>query len=437
LITNELQYRVTKSQLGILKAALDAFDLKEATARTGSPVLAHAEREALESQATDLAEEIGEYEALKSGAVGTLEAHSLEQLPEVLIKARIAKGLTQRQLAEALDLKEQQIQRYEAENYASAKLERLVAVAKALDLELSEIAELQAGFKSEDAAKKACRIDWAMFPVREMYRKGWFEGFVGTVDEALDDPEQLVRPFVESVMPEPAPALLRSRVRAGSTTNPYALLAWQCRVLKIASARSLRGNYRRSAIDERWLEGLVRLSRYDDGPRRAVEYLRKFGIDLVIEPRLEHACIDGAALLLRERPVIGLTLRYDRLDNFWFTLLHEIAHVIKHLRKKQVEDVFDDLDTKTDKVNAEVSQLEKEADALAGNALVSDDAWHKALARYLQTEESVLQLADELRVSPAIVAGRIRREADNYAILADMVGQGEVRKLFEEVKFGQ
>ena len=144
MIANERQYRITRGQLDQLKAALSAFDRKEAVERTRSRVLAKAEYAALESQVAELAEEVGEYEALKSGAVDNLKAESLEELPTILIKARIARGLSQRDLAEKLGLKEQQVQRYEADRYASASLRRIAEVAKALDLAISENAELLA-----------------------------------------------------------------------------------------------------------------------------------------------------------------------------------------------------------------------------------------------------------------------------------------------------
>ena len=69
-----------------------------------------------------------------------------------------------------------------------------------------------------------------------------------------------------------------------------------------------------------------------------MEYLAHSGIPLVVEPHLPQTYLDGAAFLLPAgRPVIGLTLRYDRLDNFWFVLFHELAHVVKHLRKDRLE----------------------------------------------------------------------------------------------------
>ena len=66
----------------------------------------------------------------------------------------------------------------------------------------------------------------------------------------------------------------------------------------------------------------------DDGPRQARDYLNRAGIALIALPHLAHTYLDGAAFMVDGRnPVIALTLRYDRLDNFWFVLLHELAHL--------------------------------------------------------------------------------------------------------------
>src|SRR6266404_2578967 len=120
MITNERQFRITKSQLDKLSAVMAGFDLEEATRRTGSRILADAELAALKSQVSDLSNELREYEALKSGTITVLKARNFSELPTILIRARIAKGLSQRALAEKLGLKEQQIQRYESEEYSSA-----------------------------------------------------------------------------------------------------------------------------------------------------------------------------------------------------------------------------------------------------------------------------------------------------------------------------
>jgi len=135
VITNERQYRTTKAEADRFAAAVEHSDEENAGAH---PLLQDAMKASLESQLHDLRQELADYEALRTGEVDVVELHSLSQLPEMLIRARIATRLTQKQLAERLGLKEQQIQRYEATRYAAANLERIQAVAEALGVRIQE-----------------------------------------------------------------------------------------------------------------------------------------------------------------------------------------------------------------------------------------------------------------------------------------------------------
>jgi HTH-type transcriptional regulator/antitoxin HigA len=273
-------------------------------------------------------------------------------------------------------------------------------------------------------------MDWDLFPIKEMYKRNWFEGFTGSLSAAMTEAEPLVMGFMERALKRPFVALQRQRVRSGAEADPYALLAWQCRVISLSKSSPPQKEFRHQVLDDAWLNALVQLSRFADGPLRAKQHLREAGIAFVVEPHLSSTHLDGAALLSPERPVVALTLRYDRLDNFWFVLLHEIIHVKKHLKKGTLEDIFDDLEAKPD-------DLEREADDLACEVLIPANLWNTALARYVRSEGAVKALAAQMKISPSIVAGRIRNEAGNYVILGNLVGQGEVRKLFPEVHFGR
>ncbi len=429
MINNERQYRITKAQLSKLQEAVKAFNIEEAVKRTGSDVLARAELEAMKSEEEILSEQLWEYDALQSGAIKVLKAEDLSELPSILIRARIAQGLSQRQLADMLDIKEQQIQRYESEEYASTSLRRLAKIADVLELNISEVAEIRQE-PSDERLIKQKSIDWSQFPIKEMYRRHWFEGFSGSIEVAIVEAESLIKAFIYNVIRKPSVALHRKRVRAGSDLDIYALLAWECRIRTLVKNTTKKATYIHGSLDNEWITKLVKQSRYPDGPVRARKCLGEVGICLVIEPHLPNTHLDGVALLYGEMPVIGLTLRYDRLDNFWFVLFHELFHVIKHLRKGQIENIFDDLE-------AEPDELEREADQLAQKSLIPDEVWKTALARYVRSETSVTSLAEKLEISPTIIAGRIRNEANNYVILNELVGQGEVRKRFPEVSFGQ
>lgn len=134
MIKNERQYKITKAQAAKFE---NAFRETKA-ADYGSPLARKLHEDALASQLNELREDIAEYEALRDGEVRVLELHSLHELPQALIKARIAAGLSQKQLAERLGLKEQQIQKYEATDYAAANLERIGNVLDALGVSVRE-----------------------------------------------------------------------------------------------------------------------------------------------------------------------------------------------------------------------------------------------------------------------------------------------------------
>jgi HTH-type transcriptional regulator/antitoxin HigA len=428
MITNERQYKITKSQLGLLQKAIVSFDIKIKTQQIGSEILAVAEFEALKSEMEVLENQVKEYETLKSGAKFTLTASSLAELPKILIQARIVQNLSQKELALLLGIKEQQIQRYEAEDYQSASLKRLLEVATALKLNVSGIAEINR-VQDQPTSSSKDTVDWSKFPIKEMYKRGWFEGFSGSIDDAIKERVELIQNYVSQIFKKPSLGLHRKHIRANSNLDEYALLAWECRVLHLATKVTVC-QYKEELLTSEWISQLVKLSRFQDGPRRAKEMVEQAGIILIIEPMLPNTYLDGAAILHGDTPVIGLTLRYDRLDNFWFVLLHEIYHVIKHLGKGKVDRIFDDLDVS----NAE--KLEREADDLAGESLIPTLEWDKTIARFTRSTRSINDLANKLGISPAIIAGRIRREANNYIILNDLIGQGGVRNQFPDAIFG-
>lgn len=263
------------------------------------------------------------------------------------------------------------------------------------------------------------------FPVAEMVKRGWFAGFSGSVTEAKAQLEDLMNRFVgplgENAM---MPALNRQHVRDGGTQDEHALAAWRIRVATRAMRETLP-EYRPGTVNAEFLRELARLSYLDSGPLLAKEFLNKSGIHLICERHLPKTHLDGAALKLPDgSPVVALTLRYDRLDNFWFTLFHELAHVALHLDHGEIEAFFDDL-TKTGK-----DTCEQEADALASETLIPHELWKAARLRRNTPAANVVAFAERLRISPAIPAGRVRFEADDYTVMKSLVGAGKLRPMF-------
>jgi len=136
MIKNERQYRITKAQASQFSNALRS--LEEQSAEHLHPLLRKAQIDAARSQYAELEADINDYEGLQRARPAVIEAQTLEELPRALIRARIALGMSQKDLAQKMGLKEQQLQRYESTEYAAASLSRIREVGQALGVRISE-----------------------------------------------------------------------------------------------------------------------------------------------------------------------------------------------------------------------------------------------------------------------------------------------------------
>ncbi len=273
-------------------------------------------------------------------------------------------------------------------------------------------------------------LDWSRFPVVEMAKRGWIHQTNNIKDEA----EELVRNFINyDGNSGTIPSSIFRRHGTKGSYNPqmdrYSIIAWCIRILSIARQTHLKTKYKKESINIDTLREVARLSYFDMGPLLAKEYLEKHGIYLVIVPHLPKTYLDGAAMMLpSETPVIGLTIRYDRIDNFWFCLLHELAHVSMHLSTSDCF-IVDDLDLRGKNIESD-DIIEKEADEMACDGLIPNEVWEGINIKDIMTSADVSNLATELMIHPAIIAGRIRYEKNNYRLLSQYIGHKQVRKHF-------
>ncbi len=266
-------------------------------------------------------------------------------------------------------------------------------------------------------------IDLNAIPTREILQRRW-------VSTAAD-----LQEWIRSALaPTGSPTYLKHTLTVGATasTNRTKIWLWLARVREVAESRTyLHGRYTRESLGQEALAYLVKLSWMERGPQLAREFLEERGVAVVIEPHFKGSGLDGAALLSRGgAPIIGLTVRHNRLDNFWFTLLHECVHASKHLNASGLRAIAD-LDI--ERPETEPSDIESEANSVAAELLLPRGVWRRSEAYMNPTAEAIRELASKHQISPAIIAGRLRLERKDHRAFGRLIGNGQVRRAFPEI----
>jgi HTH-type transcriptional regulator/antitoxin HigA len=306
-----------------------------------------------------------------------------------------------------------------------------LSMMRSLNKNLGISAEVLLKEPGADFPNQIQEMEWSRFPLLEMAKRNW----IPQSDDIREKAEELIRDFIEQaggLDTVPKPCFRQGKKgRYNAKMDLFALTAWCIRVQSIAQKNPLKTKYVKNSIKLGTMQEVARLSYFDNGPLLAKEYLEKHGVHLIVVPHLPKTYLDGAAILLPDgTPVIGLTLRYDRIDYFWFCLLHELAHVSKHLSTSD-RLIIDDLDLRGKKVEKE-DIIEKEADEMTRNGLIPKRIWDRNPISGKASTAEIYALSEKLKIHPAIIAGRIRFEQKNYRLLSRHVGNKQIRKHFAD-----
>lgn len=239
-------------------------------------------------------------------------------------------------------------------------------------------------------------------PVKELLRRGWIEKAENP--EVL---EQRVLAFMDMASLDDSPEFVAA---ARASSEPaMAHCAWLARAKQLARAAPVTGTFSATALSDA-LARIKTLLKSAEETRRVPEILAAGGIRMVIVEHLPQTRIDGACFWLGpQSPAIALSLRYDRIDAFWFTLMHELAHV------RAGDGKATDVPIDTDLVGEDLprgtkSETEKKADDFAADFLVPRLEIKNFVARVrpLYSKEKILGFAGRIGVHPGIVVGRLQ-----------------------------
>jgi HTH-type transcriptional regulator/antitoxin HigA len=268
------------------------------------------------------------------------------------------------------------------------------------------------------------KVDWKSFPISEMFSLGW----LGKVKPKADEIEDCIRKLMSAArVSAPQFAGVRFRGAENKEPNPYSVNAWLMKAMSDAIACESKNDFNVQDVGHTFRREIAKLSLYTDGPQRAFRQLNEVGITAVYVPSLKRTYIDGACFSLPSgKPAIAISLRHDRLDNFWFTLLHECVHVEKHLGDEGI--ILDETEGRTGAFGNDLG-MESEANDLARRALVPDDILEElGRAAGNISKAKVQSYAKKADVHEAVIAGQVRMMTRRYTHFSGLVGHGEVAK---------
>jgi HTH-type transcriptional regulator/antitoxin HigA len=336
-----------------------------------------------------------------------------ESPAEILRGAMKAKGWTQSDLAYVLGLRGGTGINLILSGKRGISAEMAKLLATAFDIPATSFALAQAQWELEQApnphpdVRARARVQ-AQYPLREMMKRGWIK------EDAEGDKlnAQLCSFFNVSSVSE-APHISHAAKRTDTPDVPGPQLAWLFRVRQIASEMVVAPYSRDRLQDavERMREMLIDT----DEVRRVPRILHECGVRFVVVEGLPGSKIDGVCFWLdKYSPVIGMSLRFDRIDNFWFVLRHECAHVL-HGHGQEVAIV----DSEMEEPKQDVSVEENIADTEAGNFCVPADAMKSFYLRKnpFFSENDVLAFSKRMKVHPGVAVGQLQRIAKRYDIL--------------------
>lgn len=350
-----------------------------------------------------------------------MDAHSTTfKTPGQLIESLLAdRGWTQRVLAIVLNMDETGVNKLVADK-RPLTAELALSMEELFGVPAERFIELQRSFDLAKARIVArpdpSRITRARLfgglPISEMIRRGWINAGdvrdVPMVESGLAEFFGVRSANEIEILPH---AAKRTEVSVNATPVQ---LAWLYRVKQIAR-EMIVSKYSPEAVS-RVIPKLSALLLSKEEARKVPRLLAECGIRFVIVESLPSAKIDGVCFWLNDHsPVIGLSMRYDRIDNFWFVLRHELEHVIQlHGRTKIMLDA--ELEGERAGTGETVSSEERIANAAASNFCVPEKMMNSFIARKAPffAEQDILGFAALLKVHPGIVAGQLRHATARY-----------------------
>ena len=264
--------------------------------------------------------------------------------------------------------------------------------------------------RQDDAVTRKAKL-YEKFPVREMIKRGW----IGAADSIEVLEHQFLSYFSLNSMNDPLCVLAHAAKKSSKQVTALQL-AWLIAARRLALT-VMAPRYQPTVLRAALPRFHALLSAPEEA-RHVVRLLHECGVRFVIVEALPSSKIDGACLWLEGgQPAIAMSIRLDRIDNFWFVLRHEIEHVLCEHGKQETmifdEDLSDDRSTDQE----EEERIANDAASVFPFSRAEFDGYIARVQPYCFSEQKVLNFAARLGVHPGIVVGKLQRQFGEYKYL--------------------
>jgi HTH-type transcriptional regulator / antitoxin HigA len=320
----------------------------------------------------------------------------------ILMRELEARGWTQKDLAEITGRPIQTINEI-VQAKKQITPETALELAEAFGTSAEFWTNLEIGYRLHQARKEKQEHEigrksklYSLAPISELVKRGWIP-----VTDSLEELEKQVCDFfgIESIDESPKVAI-NFRCAQERSPEEIAQLAWAKRVERVVSQQTV-GQFDRERL-EAAIPSILACAEHLEDMRKVPELLRSLGVYFAIVPHLSKTYLDGAAFYLDGHPVVTLTLRYDRIDSFWFTLMHELGHIVAGHQGSYLDDLG----------NLALTDEEKEANQLAADWLIDPLALQDFVVKTQSqfSRKTIEDFAQGKKRLPGIVLGHLHNE---------------------------
>jgi HTH-type transcriptional regulator / antitoxin HigA len=320
----------------------------------------------------------------------------------ILTRELEARGWTQKDLAEITGRPVQTINEI-VQAKKQITPETALELAEAFGTSAEFWTNLEIGYRLHQARKEKQEHEigrksklYSLAPISELVKRGWLPE-----TSSLEELEKQVCEFlgIDSI-DEPPKLAMNLRCAQERSPEEIAQLAWAKQVERVVRQQTV-GQFDRERLQAEIPSILACAERLED-VRKVPELLRSLGVYFAIVPHLSKTYLDGAAFYLDGHPVVALTLRYDRIDSFWFTLMHELGHIVAGHQGSYLDDL----------ANLALTDEEAEANQLAADWLIDPLALQDFVVKTqpLFSRKAIEHFAHRQKRHPGIILGRLHND---------------------------